>query len=298
MLPPHRQKAANKAFWHYWPRRILSERGIAVVLLVIALILMIGSTFIPRAADTARIGVLDRMHLMLSGMAAPIHSVSNMAQHVTGLSDMARDLDVLREENMRLRQWYDRARQLEAENRSLRSLVHLASLPKSHYVTARVIAESGGPFAQSAIVDAGEDEGVRPNSVAMTGDGVVGRVMTVGTAIAHVLLLTDVNSRVPVVIENSRHRGMLTGDNSAQPRLMYLPNDSSVSIGERVMTSGHGGVFAPGLTVGIVVSVSPGDIRVQPFADMRRLDFMQVIDFGRSDLLSEAQKQASEKAAR
>ena len=266
------------------------------MLLLIALCLMIGSSLLPRTADQARITVLDRMHLLLSGMAAPIQSLSNMAQHVTGLSDMARDLDVLREENMRLRQWYDRARQLEAENRSLRALVHLASLPKSHYVTARVIGESGGPFAQSAIVDAGEDEGIRPNSVAMTGEGVVGRVMTVGSSISHVLLLTDVNSRVPVVIENSRHRGMLTGDNSAQPRLMYLPQDSSVSVGERVMTSGHGGVFAPGLPVGIVVSVTPGDIRVQPFADMRRLDFMQLIDFGRSDLLSEAQDDMAKKA--
>lgn len=285
MLPPHRQKAAKKAYWHYWPRRILSERGIAVFLLIIALVMMLSSGFAPKATDQVRITVLNQLHIVLTTMTTPVQKISTMIQHMTGLSDMARDVEALREENMRLRQWYDRARQLEAENRSLRSLVHLADLPKSHYVTARVIAESGGPFAQSAIVDAGEDEGIKPNSVAMTGDGVVGRVMTVGNSIAHVLLLTDVNSRVPVVIENSRHRGMLTGDNSAQPMLMYLPEDSSVSVGERVMTSGHGGLFAPGLPVGVVASVKQGEIRVQPFADMRRLDFMQLIDFGRSDLL-------------
>ena len=187
-----------------------------------------------------------------------------------------------------MRQWYDRARQLEAENRSLRSLVHLAELPQANAVTTRVIAESGGVFAQSIIVDAGKEDGVGIDSIAMTGNGVIGRTMNVSTSSAHVLLLTDVNSRIPVVIENSRHRGILAGDNSPQPQLLYLPDDASISVGERVLTSGDAGIYAPGLPVGIVVAVQPHNIRIQPFADLRRLDFVQLIDFGRGNLLPEA----------
>src|SRR5690606_27794323 len=121
-------------------------------------------------------------------------------EHMSGLSDMASDLSRLREENAKLKQWYDRARQLEAENASLRGLVKLADLPRQNFATARVIAESGTGFSQAVLVDAGEEQGVRPDSVALTGQGLVGRVMAVADKTSNVMLMTDVNSRIPVII--------------------------------------------------------------------------------------------------
>ncbi|MDB5477935.1 MAG: rod shape-determining protein MreC [Alphaproteobacteria bacterium] len=296
MLPPRHRQAAFKAFWSYWPRRLLSERGALALALFCAVILMILSLAAPQFVHKTRSVVFDRLSIILTAMASPAKKISLLIEHVTGLSDMSSDLAAMREENAKLRQWYDRARQLEAENRSLRSLVHLADLPQSRAVTTRVIAESGGNFAQSVIVDAGVDENVSPSSVAMTGDGIVGRTMDVSDTSSHVLLLTDVNSRIPVVIENSRHRGILAGDNSSQPLLMYLPDDASVMVGERVLTSGDAaGIYAPGLPVGVVVSVQPRNIRIQPFADLRRLDFVQLIDFGRKDT-TESEKAANSAA--
>jgi len=300
MLPPRHQRAAKTAFWNYWPRRFLSERGLVALLLVLALILLIVSRAAPQFAARTRGDVFDTFNYTFVALATPAKKISTLVEHVTGLSDMATDLAALREENARLKQWYDRARQLEAENASLRSLVHLADLPQAKAVTARLIAENAGSFGQSLIVDAGKEEGVSPNAVAMTGAGVVGRVMTVSHTTSHVLLLTDASSRIPVIIENSRHRGMLGGDNSAQPQLLYLPSDASVTVGERVLTSGDSaGIYSPGLPVGVVVSVQPHNIRVQPFADLNRLDFVQLIDFGRDKLLpeEEAPKPASVKAA-
>lgn len=285
MLPPRHQHAAKRAFWQYWPRRFLGERGLLAVLLVLSMILMGISQFSPQLAARMRAGVFDQMSGALTFLSFPAKKTTLFFEHLAGLSDMSSDLTALRNENARLRQWYDRALALEAENRSLRNLVHLADLPQSAAVTARVIATSGGGFAQSIIADAGIDQHVSPNAVAMTGTGVVGRALTISDNTSQVLLLTDVNSRIPVVIENSRHRGILAGDNSQQPLLMYLPDDASVSVGERVLTSGDAaGVFAPGLPVGVVVSVQPDAIRIQPFADLRRLDFIQLIDFDRKKL--------------
>ena len=282
MLPPRHHHAAKRAFWHYWPRRFLGERGLLAVLMVLAVLLMGISQFAPQIASRMRAGVFDQMSGALNLLSVPAKKTTLFFEHLAGLSDMSTDITALRDENARLKQWYDRALALEAENRSLRNLVHLADLPQSHAVTARVIATSGGSFAQSVIVDAGQDQAVSPNAVAMTGNGVVGRALTISDTTSQVLLMTDVNSRVPVVIENSRHRGILAGDNSQQPLLMYLPDDASVSVGERVLTSGDAaGVFAPGLPVGVVVSVQPNAIRIQPFADLRRLDFIQLIDFDR-----------------
>lgn len=290
MLPPRHQKQAKKAMWTYWPRRLFGERALVVILLIASLLILILSQAAPQLTQRLRMVVFEAGSGAMRIVSTPAQHLSRMIEHMTGLSNMSGDLASLREENLRLKQWYNRARQLEAENKSLRELVNLADLPRSHTVTARVIATGGSAFAQDIIVDAGSARGVTENMVAMTGNGVVGRVVSVSDNVTHVLLLSDVNARIPVVIENSRHRGVLAGDNGAQPQLLYLPEDASVSVGERVLTSGHGGLFVAGLPVGVVTSTAMNNIRIQPFADLRRLYIVQLIDFGQKDPLKQVVK--------
>jgi len=113
----------------------------------------------------------------------------------------------------------------------------------------------------------------------VSGAGLAGRVATVGYRSARILLITDINSRVPVLIESSRDRAILSGDNSGMPRLIFLPANASIKAGDRVVTSGHGGVFPPGLQVGQIVSSSDGVMRVKPNVSFDQLEFVRLIDF-------------------
>ena len=113
----------------------------------------------------------------------------------------------------------------------------------------------------------------------LIGGGLAGRAAAVGLRSARVLLITDINSRVPVVVEASRHRAILTGDNSGLPRLAFLPANAAVRSGDMVVTSGHGGVFPPGLPVGRISRSDDGVVRVQPFVKFERLEFVRVVDF-------------------
>ena len=115
--------------------------------------------------------------------------------------------------------------------------------------------------------------------------GAPGRMMTVGKRAARVLLITDLNSRVPVVLADSRARTILVGDNSRRPRLEFLPEGIEVQPGERVTTSGHAGAFPPGLPVGQVASITDGGVRVQPFVSTDRLEYVRVLDFRLSGIL-------------
>jgi len=156
------------------------------------------------------------------------------------------------------------------------------------FVAARVVADNGGAFVRSVLVAAGARDGVRKGDAAATGEGLVGRVAEVGERSARVLLLTDINSRIPVVIERSRDQGILAGDNSDNPRLLYLPHGAQLLAGDRVVTSAAGGAFPPGLPVGVVKSVDNGNAVVELFVDWDHMEFLRLLDYRLSGVLQGA----------
>lgn len=183
----------------------------------------------------------------------------------------------LRRELQRLRGWRETALQLEQKYARLLDLNKVKLNPKLTFVTALVTADSGSPFSRSVIINVGADDGIRDGWAATDSLGLVGRVAGVGDRIARVLLVTDAASRVPVVIQPSGQHAILAGDNSALPLLDLIESRQGISAGDRVVTSGRGGVFPPGLLVGQVVATSRGTLRLRVAADLQRLEFLQVL---------------------
>jgi rod shape-determining protein MreC len=131
----------------------------------------------------------------------------------------------------------------------------------------------------------------------LTGEGLVGRVLEAGQRVSRVLLITDLNSRIPVRIERTRVRAILVGDNTDRPLLEYLPSHDVVAPGDRVVTSGDAGVFPPGLAIGEVVAVTETGVRVRPFVDWNRLELVRVADFALPGILDDFRQGSAEAAA-
>jgi rod shape-determining protein MreC len=146
-------------------------------------------------------------------------------------------------------------------------------------IATRVVSDPGGPFVRAIILDAGGSKGVSKFQPVMAPAGVVGRIVTVGRQSARALLLTDLNSRIPVFIRRTGDRGILLGDNSDRPKLAYLPMQSSAKVGDEVFTSGDGGIFPAKLPVGVVDFVDGPTVRVRLAADLSRLDFVNVLAY-------------------
>ena len=146
-----------------------------------------------------------------------------------------------------------------------------------------MIANSGGAYVRSLMVHAGSGNGVARGQAAVTGEGLVGRVSEVGSRAARIILVTDLNSRVPVVVEGSQQRAVLTGDNSERPCLHYLDVGAGIKVGDRVVTSGQGGVFPPGLPVGVVASLDGEAPRVEPYVELSQVEYLRIVDFGLTD---------------
>lgn len=147
-------------------------------------------------------------------------------------------------------------------------------------MTARIVAEEGDAFSHSLIAYVGKDNAsVEEGQIVLNERGIIGRIDNVGDAYAKILLLTDINSRIPVVIEKSRTRGMMAGDNTQSPKLVFLPLSAEISVGDRIVTSGVAGVFPPGLPVGVVSKVDKRDIRITPYADLDSLEYVKIVSF-------------------
>lgn len=258
----------------------------------IALVLLSFGLMLLGKADTAlverlRTSATDSVAPILEVAARPATAVSGVISNIRELSGVREENSRLREENERLRRWQVAARRLEAENDALKDLLNFVPEPSSTFVTGRVVADTGGAFAQSLLITVGQKDGVHKGQAVVSGDGLVGRIAEAGQRASRVLLVTDINSRIPVTVGNSRQRAILVGDNSPQPRLMFLKAPQTVAPGDRVMTSGDAGAFPPGLAVGVIAVVADADVRIEPYVQRERLDYVRSIDYGLAGIMSD-----------
>lgn len=234
----------------------------------------------PAMMERTRAAIADSVAPLLAVLARPAAAFTETIEGARRWIQLHDENARLREESDRLRQWQAVALRLEAENEALRQLLAFVPDPEARFISARVVADSGGAFANSVLVFAGARAGIGIGDAAMTGDGLAGRVVSVAAHSARILLITDLNSRIPVMIMPSRSRAILAGDNSERPRLVHMAADNLVEPGERVVTSGDAGAFPAGLPVGVVTSVEDHLIRIKPAVARGRLNSVRIVDFG------------------
>jgi rod shape-determining protein MreC len=262
------------------PLKLFAQRFTFLGLIAAAVGMMVLGKAETAVVERVRMIVVDAFVPILDAIARPVATAHQALDRVNEIVHVHAENARLREENARLLQWQSAARRLEAENKSLRDMLQFTPESPVSFVSARVVGHGGGSFLRAVLVTAGSRDGVAKGQAAVTGDGLVGRVTEIGERSARVLLLTDINSHVPVILEGSRDRAVLAGDNSERPKLLFLPQTARPQVGERVTTSGHGGVFPAGLPVGEIVSAGESGVRIQLSVDLDRLEHLRLIEYG------------------
>lgn len=248
--------------------------GLVLVLLVVFLFWRIDS---PRA-ERFRARVVDAIVPNMEWALVPVAEGVALVRGFQSYAALQRQNRELRDELQRMKAWKEAALQLEQENAKLLDLNKVRLDPALTVVTGQVVADSGSPFRQSVLLNVGESrDGIRDGWAVTDGLGLVGRVSGVGRYSSRVLLLTDSASRVPVTIQPSGQRALLTGDNSSLPVLDFIEAPEEVRPGDRVVSSGDGSVFPAGLLVGNVVLARDGRLRLRLTADYERLEFLRVL---------------------
>ena len=261
------------------PGKHVVYRASVVMMVTLAMALMIMSKTNNPAVTRLRTHVMDGVTPLLTLASSPMNAVHNMGTWIGEMSRLRQENVALKNENVELLKWQSQAKAMEAENKSLHALLHVVPSQKSSFITARIVSDLGGPYVHSALINGGGDSGIKKDEAAISDNGLLGRVVDVGDSSARILLLNDINSRVPVIAENSHEKSILVGNNSDTPTLSYITSESKIKVGERIVTSGDGGIFPEGIPVGIVTNVNKGAVKVQPYVDATRVEYVSIVDY-------------------
>lgn len=250
--------------------------------LVAVLAVMLGLVFLLWRIDSPRVerfrtAFLDRVIPPMDWALAPVTKVAGMIEAFESYAHLYEQNQQLRRELQQMKSWKEAAVQLEQQNAKLLAQNQVRLDPKLTSVSGVVMADSGSPFRQSVLLNVGARDGIVDGWATMDGLGLVGRISGVGQNTARVILLTDASSRIPVTIQPSGQKAMLVGDNGAAPPLDFIEAPEQVRPGDRVISSGDGGVFPAGILVGEVAMSTDGRFRVRLAADYDRLDFLRVL---------------------
>lgn len=261
------------------PLQLWGFRGASFVFVVAGFSLYGLSLANPSTLQSVRVMMTDMAAPCVDAVHRPVQAAADYIGAVSGIAQLQDEVIALRQENARLREWHNAALALKSENERLTDLLKL-KVPEPHgFISARVISDAGNSFAKSVLVMAGERDGIVKGQAVISGDGLIGRVVEGGEKASRVLLLTDINSRVPVTIDGSGGtRAILAGQNHDFPRLDHLPPEHKIETGQRVVTSGHGGLFLPGLPVGLTYVDDEGQVFVRLFARLDQLVYVRMID--------------------
>ena len=255
-------------------------------LITVVLLLILFGLFVVWRIDNPRVEkfralVVDTFVPNFEWILRPMTSVVKLAQDYQSYEKLLEQNKELRRELQQMKSWKEAALQLEQENARLLDLNQLRLDTKLTHVSGIVIADSGSPFRQSVLLNIGSRDGIQDGWAAMDGLGLVGRISGVGSSTSRVILLTDNASQIPVIVQPSGQRAVLMGDNSFAPTVEFIENVDLVRPGDRVVTSGGGGVLPAGLLVGTLAMDPNGRLRVRLVADYERLEFLKVLrDYG------------------
>lgn len=253
-------------------RRILQ----AVIILCLLGVFLVWRIDSPRV-ERFRSHVIDQVMPSFTWAMTPVMAITELALNFQSYQSLYEQNQELRRELQQMKSWKEAALQLEQENARLLDLNKVRLDPDLTRVTGVVLADSGSPFRQSVLLNVGARDGILNGWATMDGLGLVGRISGVGAKSSRVILLTDASSRIPATIEPSGQSVLIVGDNTLAPPIDFIENPELVRPGDRIVSSGDGKVFPPGLLIGQVAKDPGGRLRVRLAADYERLKFLRVL---------------------
>ena len=253
----------------------VKQRFSLLSLVILSIILIFTETLETRPLDIVRSFFKDVIYRSSIVISAPENSFNSFNSFVKSHLNLYENYEELKKENNKLKNSITETDFLELENTQLRKLIEEQITSKNNLVSSRVMLDKQSPYVNSFIINVGSNKKIKNGMAVLDGKNFIGRIVDVNFFSSRVLLVSDLNSKIPVLIEPSGHHAILNGRGNNKPTLEYLPEKHNIQNGYKVYTSGKGGIFTPGIPIG-EVAVEDKMIKVSLFSDLNQVTFANV----------------------
>jgi len=262
-------------------RRRNYRRGIAISLILICIIMLLADRQQKSMLATGRLTTDDVSSKIMGFIATPIRGAEALFDNADSRRNAYAENVVLKAEVERLQSFENKVLDMEMRVKRFEEMLTMdnsSDLPETKII-GRAVSESKGPFVHSALINVGRNKYVQVGNAVMTSDGLYGHIVSTGMASSRVLLLNDLSSRISVMSQRSQGRAILVGNNTNSPKLAYVSQGTDWQAGDRVITSGDGGVLPRGLQIGTIVVEQDNSFRVDLFYLRKPVDWVWIYPF-------------------
>ena len=246
------------------------------VLIIISIVFIYVETIEARPLIYLRSFLKDTIYRGALIVSTPTKVFSNLTDYAKEHVNLYSNYSQLKKENEKLKNNISKTDFLELENTQLRKLIEEQIASSSNLVSARVMLDKQSPYLNSFVINIGSNKGIKNGMTALDGKNFIGRIVDVNFFSSRVLLISDLNSKISVLIEPSAYHAILSGHGRNKPTLEYLPEKHTIQNGDKVYTSGKGGIFSPGIPIGEVI-IENNFITVLLFSDLSQITFVNII---------------------
>ena len=252
-----------------------SQRFSLFVLLLLSILLLFIETLETKPLNYVRSAVKDIIYGGSIIISSPAKVINSTAENIKEHINLYNKYNSLRDENNQLKEKIYDNDYLTFENKQLRKLLDEPST-LSNFISARVMLDNQSPYLNSFIISSGSNKKIKNGMAVLDGPNFIGRIVDVNFFSSRILLISDLNSKIPVIIEPSGNHAILSGRGTNEPTLDYLPEVHDVKSDNKVYTSGKEGIFDPGIPIGVIKIVEEGEIVAELFSDLSQITFINI----------------------
>ena len=256
-------------------RKGTQQRFSLFALIIFSIILIYVETIETKPLNYVRTFIKDTIYHGSVLVSFPSKGFKGISGFVENHLNLFNENIKLKEENAKLKDQFFDPDFLIFENRQLRKLLDEQVVSSTNLVSARVMLDKQSPYLNSFIINSGSNKKIKNGMAVLDGKNFIGRIVDVNFFSSRVLLITDLNSKIPVLIEPSGHHAILSGRGTNKPTLEYLPENHKAQSGNKVYTSGKEGIFTPGIPIG-EVTINNEKNFVSLFSDISQITFVNI----------------------
>lgn len=272
-------------FIHIGQFRLIIRKSVVLGMFILAIVLLFFSKSETPAIQTARGRLFESFAPVIHAAQYPFRLIGAAYDGVIDVFNVYEQNKELKKQNDEVLLLKAQIKALKSENEQLGKLLHYTPPADAKFKTAKVMAVEGDGFSHSLIIYLKNTDQVKAGQAVLGNTGIVGRIESVGQNYARVILLTDINSKIPVILAKSRTRGILSGDNTLIPKLIFTPLDAEINLGDELVTSGTAGFFPADLPIGRIKAKYKSKIEVETFDNIEKLEYVKIVDYGLNNII-------------